>query len=119
MRLFLVRATAMRRRRMADEQEGPYKVVSRYNPHPRPLSYSIVLQKRGSFFQEVIPDAGTGETARQVCNLLNKSFKEQAEAIYGENWKEITDDAANGPDVAGVRDRDQRDGYTWNGISSD
>ena len=104
---------------MADEKEGPYKVVSKFNPHPKPLVYSIVIQKRGSFLQEVIPDAGTGETARQVCNLLNKNFKDQAESVYGEDWKEITNDAVNGPDVTGVRDSDQRNGDARNGLPRD
>lgn len=62
---------------MADEKSGPYKVVSKLVSASDPHKYSIVLQKaHGAFFIEVIPDAGMAETARDICNLLNKRYKE-------------------------------------------
>jgi len=91
---------------MGDEVEGPYSVVAKLRDLREKPAYSIAIQKKGAFQQEVIPDAGSGETARQVCNLLNKNFKERAESVYGSDWKDITNDAANGPDVAGVPNPD-------------
>ena len=64
---------------MADEKEGPFKVVQELSRDPRvPLRYRIVkVLKDGApnFLQEVVPDAGTGETARTLCNLLNREQK--------------------------------------------
>lgn len=43
------------------------------------LKYSIVKQEKNDvFLREIIPDAGSGETARTVCNLLNKNHKENS-----------------------------------------
>lgn len=82
-----------------DEKEGPYKVVSKLVSSRDPLKYSIVKKhKNDVFLQEVVPDAGEGSTARHICNLLNK------------NWRENRDTEADGTgttDVGGVADPDQ------------
>jgi hypothetical protein len=109
MRLFLVRVNVIRRRNMADEQEGPYKVMMVGLPgYSTPAKFAIAVQKKHDKFMVIyIPDVGTAETARKVCNLLNKEHKERGE----------TDDAPDGADEARVRDPDQRDGYTRDGVS--
>ena len=59
-----------------DEIAGPYKVVSKLVGAREPLKYSIVRQHRNDvFLQEIVPDAGVGDTARQICNLLNREHK--------------------------------------------
>lgn len=60
-----------------DEMEGPYKVVGHLHNARETGKYSIVMEQKGGipYFTEIIPDVGTSETARTVCNLLNKEHK--------------------------------------------
>lgn len=86
---------------MADEV-GPYKVVANLVSPKDRFRYSIVCQNqyKSSFFQEVIPDAGDSQTARKVCNLLNKNHREEEDR----NAKEVGDDegvSGDGADPAG------------------
>jgi len=78
-----------------DEKEGPFKVVGRLSQDPRvPTQYMIVVQERNDLFlREIIPNAGTGETARQMCNLLNKDWREKraAEAFTQEVLDDLED----------------------------
>lgn len=90
---------------MDDELEGPYKVVAPIGggvtmvidgvatkSSQRPI-YRIVKEDR-RVLKEIVPDAGSAQTARNLCNLLNKQYKEK------------TDDQADGPDGAGVSSTD-------------
>lgn len=64
-----------------DEKEGPYKLIRNIANSSDPFVYSIAKQEKEGrpFFQIVVPNAGTGETARLLCNLLNKNYKEKAD----------------------------------------
>lgn len=84
---------------MADEKEGPYKVVQKLVGYRESLQYAIVKQEKNDvFLQELIPNVGTGETARIVCNLLNKEHKRRLE---------VEREQADGADGSGVPDSDQ------------
>jgi hypothetical protein len=64
-----------------DEKEGPYRLVRNIADSTSGFRYSIAVQEKDNrpFFQTVIPDAGTGETARLICILLNKHHKEKTD----------------------------------------
>lgn len=87
---------------MGDEKGGPYKVVSKMVSAREAPHYSIVKQSgTDAFLQETVPNAGNGETARTVCNLMNKDWKRKQEewarqqAEWAENAeREVTDDNA-------------------------
>lgn len=95
---------------MPDEKEGPYKVLMVGLPgYSTPAKFAIAKQQKQDKYMVIhIPDVGSAETARTVCNLLNKDHLEK--------WG-ATDDQTDGPDAAGISDPDQRDGYTWDGVS--
>lgn len=86
---------------MGDEKTGPYKVVSKLTGYRENMKYSIVKQEKNDvFLREFIPDAGTGESARLACNLLNK------------HHKETTDDEAEGTGGRGLGDQGLPDDHT-------
>lgn len=97
---------------MSDVKEGPYKVLSKLVSAREPYRYSIVFQeKRDTFMSEIVPDAGLGETARLICNLMNIRYNNRAEDGRKQYEMETTDENTD-RDVAGsgLRSEDQRDG---------
>ena len=80
---------------MGDEKEGPYKVVAPALYDGRDKARYSIVKKHGNemFFREVVPDAGDAQTARHICNLLNKNWKEKLE---------VTDDETAGADGLGL-----------------
>ncbi|AWN03314.1 hypothetical protein PBI_CAMILLE_68 [Microbacterium phage Camille] len=86
---------------MGDEKEGPFKVVQSIGTPRGGFQYSIVKQsKTDVFLQVVIPDAGLGETARTVCNLLNKNHRmlEENRLAYEAELEVTNDNEARGTD---------------------
>jgi hypothetical protein len=85
-----------------DEREGPYKVVQSLSTSHRDAPvYSIAYQRKSDvFFSTIIPNVGNGDTARKVCNLLNKEAKRMTEEA-------MEFDAAHGLDEAGLSDPNQ------------
>lgn len=66
-----------------DEKEGPYVLVRNITSSSTAFTYSIAekVKKQGPFpfYQLIVPNAGDGETARTLCNLLNKAYKEKTD----------------------------------------
>lgn len=64
---------------MADEKDGPYKVIAHIRRESQRGgvvdSYSIAMTQKTGYLKEVVPDAGDGQTARHICNLLNREHK--------------------------------------------
>lgn len=85
---------------MGDEKEGPYKVVATLSKDRLDATrYMIVEQHRNDVFLRVlIPDSGSGETSRKVCNMLNKDWKEGRGA---------EGDGTGSTDESGLSDHDQ------------
>lgn len=80
---------------MGDEKEGPYKVVAKLTGYRETTKYTIVeQQKHDVFLREIVPDAGTGETARQLCNLLNKEQKVRDAEWLAAQQEEVARDEA-------------------------
>lgn len=88
---------------MADEKEGPYKVVAKLVAARDPHKYSIVVEQKQGFYRELVPDAGEAQTARQLCNFLNKHHREVLQGLAtwrlslatGEGWPEEFGEVAN------------------------
>jgi len=79
-----------------DEKEGPFVLVRNIASSSSGFTYSIAEKQKKPvggfpFYQVVVPNAGTGETARQLCNLLNKAYKEKTD-------DEVEGDAGQGLD---------------------
>ena len=89
-----------------DEKEGPYKVVGLLARDPRVAQrFMIVIQEKNDRFErELIPDVGTGDTARLVCNLLNKEWRMRQAR---EEMEEVQSDAADRFAGEGIPDSDQ------------
>lgn len=67
---------------MGDEFEGPFKLLAKLRRGGVVESYSIARETkegRGVTLKEIVPDAGEGQTARHICNLLNKEWREKQE----------------------------------------
>lgn len=88
---------------MADEKEGPYKVVAKLVAARDPHKYSIVVEQKQGFFRELVPDAGEAQTARQLCNFLNKHHRQVLQGLEtGEGWPEEFGEVSNGNEVEGA-----------------
>lgn len=66
-----------------DENDGPYKLVAKLRRGGSVESYSIAKETREGivnktiYLREIVPDAGEGQNARHICNLLNKEWRMQ------------------------------------------
>ncbi|QCG77572.1 hypothetical protein SEA_DIZZYRUDY_77 [Microbacterium phage DizzyRudy] len=66
-----------------DENDGPYKLVAKLRRGGAVESYSIAKETREGirnqtiYLREIVPDAGEGQNARHICNLLNKEWRMQ------------------------------------------
>ena len=98
---------------MADEKEGPYKVVGHLVGSRERFRYSIVVEQKDGFLKELVPDAGESQTARQLANLLNKNYKLVRENLEsGKGWqvKEAWASVMMGIDEEGVEHGNEADG---------
>lgn len=99
---------------MADQKDGPYKVVGHLVGSRERFRYSIVVEQKDGFLKELVPDAGESQTARQLANLLNKNYKEVRENLEsGKGWQVKPGqeyDFMMGIDEEGVEHGDQTEG---------
>lgn len=81
--------------------KGPYKVVAKLRRGGAVDTYSIAVEQKNGSLKEYVPDAGDGQTARHVANLLNRRFQEVFESL------EVNDESVDGADGEGVSDSGQ------------
>ena len=96
---------------MGDEKEGPYKVVAKLRRGGSVETYSIAMEHKNGYLKEVVPDAGEGQFARHICNLLNKQHKmltDNAKAF--EEFGETDDNSTRETDGSGDSGPDLGDG---------
>lgn len=89
-----------------DENDGPYKLVAKLRRGGVVEAYSIAKETREGigrnptiYLKEIVPDAGEGQNARHICNLLNKEWRMQQRK---NEIEEVLNDEASGVDGRGL-----------------
>lgn len=88
---------------MGDQKEGPYKVVISLTYYPGNPTFSIAVEQKGGALKTLVPDAGEAQTARQLCNFLNKHHREVLQGLAtGEGWPEEFGEVPDGDKTEGA-----------------
>lgn len=69
---------------MSDVKKGPYKIVAKLRRGGAVESYSLCIEHKNGYLKEIAPDVGDGQTARMICNLMNRQYKEETDDAASE-----------------------------------